>query len=203
MQRYQRVCIWIVNTSFCHRLVKGELGSCFYSHFTGVCLCIACSKYDRHTVSFVFSSVQFGRLCFVLFHSADSDYTLCLLVISVCRSCVHYHSALLFSPTHIIAGCLHERSVRFEECMFMLLLLVAVDIVARILHATHACLPSAHIIVYVGKDMFGSSSIFFYFEKKYAFVWLVLVWSDLFNVHVLFCFFPLLFRSWVKLKNLY
>lgn len=97
MQRYQRVCIWIVNTSFCHRLVKGELGSCFYSHFTGVCLCIACSKYDRHTVSFVFSSVQFGRLCFVLFHSADSDYTLCLLVISVCWSCVHYHSALLCS----------------------------------------------------------------------------------------------------------
>lgn len=73
----------------------------------------------------------------------------------------------------------------------MLLLLVAVDIVARILHATHACLPSAHIIVYVGKDMFGSSSIFFYFEKNMRlFGWF---WFGLICSMFMFCFAFFLF----------
>lgn len=146
--RYQRVRIY--EYKFLPSSGERWIRKLFYSHFTGVWNRTA---YDRHTVSFVlfclcffrsFGSVQFSsdRLCFVLFYSVDLDYTLCSLPMCVCWSCAHYHSALLFSPTHIIAGCLHERSVRFEECVFMLL--VVVDIVARILHATHACVPNAH-----------------------------------------------------------
>lgn len=80
-----------------------------------------------------FSSVQIRS---VLFYFVLFCWFRLLCLLYICWSWIntHYH---LFSPQHYWMFAWEERALKSVFLLF-------VDIVTCILHATHACLPSAH-----------------------------------------------------------